>query len=374
MITSRVKKAPTAADILAVMQSEQSNPELNMISVSAAWCRLAQLQRSFTAEVSSSASFATFVALTQSFLEKPEAREVANTLWAAARLQSRASAQLATLWASLALAVQTTAKHMNEQDVANSMWSVAKLATTDADIDALLGTLPTLASRVPVITSAMKAQEVANILWAVAKLATTGQDKALLSLPPSLASRIPAVVREMIAQHVSNVIWATGQLSVDPNHAASSKGLRKVLPILMDQAMVVLPSATPQALANSCRGLALSDHQDAAFLQAVAEKVAREAANWQRAGAQKDLPEVLFAFARLKVTGHHEMLDAAAKKLTPTLARISKWGLCALTWSYRQLDTGDNFMAFQQSLDLEVERRQLSDEDVERSRLGPEAW
>ena len=136
----------------------------------------------------------------------------------------------------------------------------------------------------------------------------------------------------------------------------------------------VLAAATPQELANSCWGLALSDYYDAAFFEAVAERVAGEAAEWKPAGAQLDLPSLLFAFAKLKAEGHDDMLGVAAKKLAPVADKINDWGLCASLWSYQQLDTGCNFLAFRQRLLLEVKRRQLSEEDVEHSRQGPEAW
>ncbi|CAJ1397300.1 unnamed protein product [Effrenium voratum] len=71
MITGRVKNAASAAEVLAVMQSEHANPEMNLISVSAAWTRLARLQRSISGDLIKSPSFLSFGRLTQSLLEKP---------------------------------------------------------------------------------------------------------------------------------------------------------------------------------------------------------------------------------------------------------------------------------------------------------------
>ena len=229
VITNRIKSAASASAVLAVMQAEHENPRMDLIAVAAAWYKLAQLQRSINAEVTSSSSFLMFVQRSPSFLEQPTGREVANILWATARLQGCASLQLATLWASLASAVRTSASQMNAQGIANSIWAVAKLATTTPD------------------------------------------SVILLSVLPILANRVPAVVSEMTSQAVSNVIWATGQLSVDPSHAAMAQALREVLPTVVARSCEVLPSATPQNLANSCWGLVLSDHHDAVFLQAVSE-------------------------------------------------------------------------------------------------------
>ncbi|CAJ1397299.1 unnamed protein product [Effrenium voratum] len=220
----------------------------------------------------------------------------------------------------------------------------------------------------------MTAQGIANSIWAVAKLANTFNSEAWASLLPSLVSKVRVVVPDMIAQHTSNVIWATGQLSVDPSHAAISQSLREVLPLVVTQAGTVLASATAQELANACWGLALCDYTDASFLRSAADKVTNEAAGWKPVGAQLDLPFVLCSFARLHADGHDDMMNAAAEKLAPMLSQVNDWGLCAVFWSYQQLDINDNLLAFRRNLNVEVKRRQLSDQDVVRSRLGPEAW
>ncbi|CAJ1407966.1 unnamed protein product [Effrenium voratum] len=334
VITSRVKTAASAPAILAVMQSERENPNMDLIAVAAAWCQLARLKQGIDAEVTKSQSFAMFVIQTRSTLQRPEtleAQAVSNILWSAARLRSSTSSQLKALWISLARAVKATARQMIAQGVANSIWAVATLATTNTDSEALLTGLP------------------------------------------ALAKRLPAVISEMTRQAFSNVIWATGQLSADHSHAALSQDLRKVLPVVVTQARVELPSATPQALANSCWGLALSDTHDAAFLQAVAERVASEAAGWQSKLAELTLPSVLCSFARLKAVGHDDMLDVAANNLSLMIGEMNDWGLCATLWSYQQLDRGE-FLTFQRRLEAEVVRRQLLTEDVERSRMGPEVW
>ncbi|CAJ1397297.1 unnamed protein product [Effrenium voratum] len=333
IITNCVTNAASAADILAIMQLEQENPKLNLISVSAAWCRLAKLQGSINSQVTKSESFLLFVKLTHSLLETPagHARQVANILWATARLPGSAFSQLTTLWTSLSRAANATASEMNAQQTANSIWAVATLSTTNTN------------------------------------------SEVFSSMLPALANRVPVVISDMNAQNVASVIWAAGQLLVNPSHAIMSHDLRELLPVLTVRARGLLPSAKPQALANSCWGLALSDHHDEAFFLAVADRVVKEAAVWKPAGAELDLPSVLCAFARLTALGRADMLGVAAKKLTPMLRKINNWGLCATLWSYQQLDRGDDFLTFRQCMESEVARRRLSN-DVERSRLGPEAW
>ena len=101
----------------------------------------------------------------------------------------------------------------------------------------------------------MNAQQNANSIWAVATLSTTKTNsETFSSVLPALANRVPALISDMNAQNIANVIWAAGQLLVNPSQAVMSRDLRKVLPIVVDRASVVLPSAKPQELASSCWG------------------------------------------------------------------------------------------------------------------------
>ena len=334
VVTSRVKAAQSASAVLAVIQAEQDNPDLNLISISAAWSALVRQQRSITANVINSPSLTLFINLTKSLLGRPSgnSRAVTGLFWAAAKLCVVMCSQMKALWPSLALAVKSIVRETDAQGISNVVYAIEALST-DAEAS-----------------------------------------ESVVSLLPLLAGRIPTVVFEMTAQAVANVIWVTGQVVADPGRASVSEDLRRVLPHLVARFNVLLPSATPQALANTCWGLALSGYDDPGLLKCVGNKVATEAAGWRTSGAEKDLPEVLCAFARLKARGHDDMLDAAARKLTPMLSNINDWHLCVLNWSYKELDTDDFFLAFRQDLGAEVTCRGFSDHDVEGSCLGPETW
>ena len=205
----------------------------------------------------------------------------------------------------------------------------------------------------------MNSQDVANVIWSVAELSRKGvMSDDLFGLLPMLADRIPHVTSGMTEQAVSNVI----------------RGLREMLPTLLARASAMLPSAPPRFLANTCWGLALSKYNDADFLEAVAGRVADEASEWHTRGAALDLPELLCALARLNATGQADMLTAVSKKLSQMLGRLNDWGLCAVSWSYQDLDRDNRFVAFRHGVTAEVTRRGFSEKDVEHSRLGPEWW
>ena len=206
---------------------------------------------------------------------------------------------------------------MKAQEASSVIWAMAKLVTVNPVPEAFLGPLSMLAGRVSEVTSDMKAQGVAKVIWAVAKLVTNDIESIALFGPPASSGRQASDCDIGHAQHVSNVIWATGRLAADPRSSAASQPLLKILPGVVARAVLLRPTATPHNLANSCWGLALSNHCDAAFLQAVAEKVANEAAEWKPPLGELSLPIVLCSFARLKATGCDEMLVAAAKKLSP---------------------------------------------------------
>ena len=139
LITSRAKESASASKVLQVVWAERHNPELNLISVSAAWKRLTEVERSITKDVTGRDSMSMFLNLTQCLLEKPfvEARAAANIFWAMAKLQGCMSMQLKVLKTSLRNAIMITTKQMNAQEVSNVIWAVEKhmrkiLATTKA--------------------------------------------------------------------------------------------------------------------------------------------------------------------------------------------------------------------------------------------------
>ena len=70
-ITSRVKNAVSATQVLAIMDLEHESPNMDLIAISAAWTSLAKLQRSINTEVAASPSFSMLLRLTHMFLQRP---------------------------------------------------------------------------------------------------------------------------------------------------------------------------------------------------------------------------------------------------------------------------------------------------------------
>ena len=85
------------------------------------------------------------------------------------------------------------------------------------------------------------------------------------------------------------------------------------------------------------------------------------------------VPTSVWACARMGV--QHQLLIAVAKHLgsNTKISGLSDWGLCALAWSYQALDP-DEFTDFEELLLTEINKRDFSDELVERSHLGSWNW
>mmetsp|Transcript_38541 Transcript_38541/g.109940 ORF Transcript_38541/g.109940 Transcript_38541/m.109940 type:complete len:180 (-) Transcript_38541:165-704(-) len=174
----------------------------------------------------------------------------------------------------------------------------------------------------------------------------------------------------MIAQHVASMIWGYGMLQVKDD-----AGVDLLLHKLSARALSVLRTFTPQGLANMCWGLALLARSDAALMASVSREVARRTPTMPDRPADFDLPQIACSFARLGMRPQsRDMLRAIASRTQSLLRRMRPWGLCALAWSYQELDGAGEFTAFRRTVQAEISRRRITPEEVARSQLGPEEW
>ncbi|CAJ1406725.1 unnamed protein product [Effrenium voratum] len=232
VITKKIMEAPSASEVLGVVRQERNNPKLDFIALSAAWARMAKMQASISAEVLSDPFLPDLIRLTRDGAGRAgveaerNARAVANTYWAAAKLDKRMHSLVANLQSSLTQAAKQTANHMDEQEVANVIWAAAKLS--EARDDSLLAVLPTLVVRAKEVSSDMNAQAVANVIWAAAKLSEAGDD-SLLAVLPTLVLRAKEVRSYMNAQGVASIRWALKRLEGDASIADVLAPLQRVV-------------------------------------------------------------------------------------------------------------------------------------------------
>ncbi|CAJ1397303.1 unnamed protein product [Effrenium voratum] len=205
-LTVRIMNAGSALHVLDIISSEHSNPNWNLISLSAAWSRLVRVQHSINEHTKRHPCLPQLPKLTKQLLEKTPrlpSRAVTNMLWATTKLES--AMPFPGLWATLADAVKRSEKPMTARSVASVFLAMA--ATNDADIEILMGLLKIMAGRLAAVVLDMNAQEVANMIWSVARLATKDFDsEALMSPLALLMGRVPHVVSAMNAQEVANFL------------------------------------------------------------------------------------------------------------------------------------------------------------------------
>jgi len=289
-----------------------------------------------------------------------EPQHVGNIVWSCAVLQQEAPVLLRVLPVMGDLIIQNVDR-MNAQAVANIIWGIASLRT---DRSHLMQTLPLLLARASKVSGTMDLQALSNIFWAVATLKEGSQ---MASYFPVFLEVIEAKADAMNEQQIANIVWAIGSMGIE------SAGISRVLKQLLAQAIQRASTFTTQAWANTCWGLALCDYAGKDFMKTVAVNFVSTAPTMQDKAAMLDIPEIICAFAKLGMR-HRGMMSAFSTRMSPLLPRLNDWGLCALAWSYDELDSAGHFADFRRHLWAEAKRRRISPERVESSQLGPGAW
>mmetsp|Transcript_42291 Transcript_42291/g.131577 ORF Transcript_42291/g.131577 Transcript_42291/m.131577 type:complete len:148 (+) Transcript_42291:572-1015(+) len=84
-----------------------------------------------------------------------------------------------------------------------------------------------------------------------------------------------------------------------------------------------------------CFGLALSGITDRDLFRQTAALLSERLPRFQQRDFNFNVPELVCAFVRVDVR-HDDMMVAVAKRIPTVLNDLSAWGLCALSWSYKQ--------------------------------------
>ncbi|CAE7899664.1 unnamed protein product, partial [Symbiodinium microadriaticum] len=218
IITNNIMSTDSAKEVLQAISNEITNPDLNLINVSAAIVRIAHLQDTLTADVRADPQFRVLFALGRSMLRSvakrgktSEHRICGNIFWAVAKMDQQMSAEIASLRAASLEAVKATASHMNEQGISNSVWAVAVLQLPQAERDEVLDAC---ATRLPDVLNKLEPQHVANILWGTASL----RNRAVRLLPkiPLLQRAAERVLPDVNKQDIVDILWACAKLKDVP--------------------------------------------------------------------------------------------------------------------------------------------------------------
>ncbi|WP_422463894.1 DUF1601 domain-containing protein [Endozoicomonas sp. ALB115] len=145
-------------------------------------------------------------------------QHIANLLWAMAKLvdngQER-TPELNEAVAGLLPLVNAQKTHFKPQEIASLLWAMAKLVDNGQEpTPAFNEAVAALLSRVNVHKDRFNAQGITNLLWAMAKLVDNGQHR-IPGLNEAVAALLPCVNAQkdqFIPQHFANLLWAMAKL------------------------------------------------------------------------------------------------------------------------------------------------------------------
>eukprot|EP00435_Cladocopium_sp_Y103_P034049 s1660_g8.t1 len=342
-----------------------------------------------------------------------KAQELSNSLWATATLKEAAPDVLKGVPALVAQ-VPAIAKNMKAQELSNSLWATATLKEAAPYV---LKGVPALVAQVPMVVQDMKAQELSNSLWATATLKEAAPD--VLKGVPALVAQVPMVAKDMKAQHLSNSLWSAATLKeaapdvlqmvlilvaeifatrqsmnaqdVSNNFWAAATlkeaapDVLKVVPALVAQIPVVVEDMKATDLSMSLLGILLlsdsvpevesvlspGDGGKGNFVLAAAERFNALFPKMTETDFRRAVPIVVWACARSGVR-HDQLLASVSQHFgsAKKCSSLSNWSLCALQWSYDELDSKRLYKDFRKSLKTNLHRRSLSVEDVDSCREG----
>jgi len=250
-------------------------------------------------------------------------RDISNLVYGFAASRQKSS-RIDMLFRNAAVALTNQISFANAQDMANAIWAYAMYGLHDARVNSFFAAVATEA---PKKSGQFTHQGICITVWGFARM-----EKRHVGLMTSLGTEVSDMlqkrsynvgVRGEMVHSLSDIMFAFAQLRVDNQR------------LLTDIA------------------IAVARHPDMFDTN--------------------DVATIFWAFARLdfKCIDAIDVLVARAGELG---RQFGNWGLCAMLWAVESLKCADRYPKFSQDLQKGVRRRSLTNEDVERSGLGPMGW
>ena len=291
ILTSKIKKAETAAELLGVLDAAVDSSMFNHIHASAACTSLAAFNQKgkLQAVDAKSPVFQRLAGRIEVLIKANEVgpRQVANVLWAFAKLFVAIPTVLVTMPA-LVRAVAANTKGMEEQALANCLWAAAQLQDACPEV---LEMVPALVKQIPGKAGDMIPQGLSNIILAAAKL----QDVApvVRETLPAIASEIRGKAGAMNQQGLANNLWAAAKLQ------DAAPEVLQIVPALVVEIRVKVGDMKPQELSNILWAAANLHDKETDVLKVVAA-VVRQMTEQPLAMNTQDLANNLWAAAQLQ--------------------------------------------------------------------------
>ena len=378
--TVAIKTAPTPKNLIETLDWVVDGLVFDFILASAAYTQLAYFGRRRVLEQSDweSPVLLRLNARVKEMALKDHLNEraSANILWSLAQLSDcfRLPTELVD---ALVKSVPSKVRGMNEQNLSNSLWACARLQRTyPVVIDMVL----VIAARIPNKAKDMIQQQLSNCLWASAQLKDAAPE--VLKAVPAIVMHILTNPQAMQSQDMSNNLLAVVQLESEVPEVL------EIVPAIVGEIPAKIQGMKPQEVSNSLEALVLlrdSVPEVAGFLEAGGKMDEIMKCGAERVDAKfpqlagKDLsftaPVVVWACAKSGVF-HHELLLSVVERLgsPKKISAIPDFGVAALSWSYQELDCEYEFLTFRELLKSELDRRRLTNADVESCRRGRFRW
>ena len=328
LLTSKIKSAQTADELLDLVDGIVDKPVFNYIHVAATYTKLGNFQkkgRLSPSEVRSNVLLRLEDRLQGMLLRKEVGTQgLSNILWAFANLFF-AKESLLKFVPSLAEQVPVKAEDMNPRDLSNNIWAAAQLQDVAPTV---LKMVPTLLEQIPSKAGDMNNQDLSNSLWAAALLENAVPE--VVSIVPALAAQIPSKAGSMITQQLSNCIWAL------KSFADASPAVQTAVLALLEKIQPKITVMNAQELANSLEALVFLAESFHIMEQPDVVAAAAVRLNSILLGLKgKDLtlavPSVVWACGRAKVYEAKLFATVSGRFSSQrAVARIPDWGLCAM--------------------------------------------
>ena len=329
----------SADEVLQV--AEGSDLSLNFFGSIVLWAcinKMAKLRKTVKRPLSASTLFCNIVELYRQAVQRRQvvAKEAANTLWAIAITKDKIPEFQELLSAVIEVLDQKMLDAMNCQEAVNTLWALAMLNTYKPNVRSSLDLerLPDMLVERIISTNIQRAniQDLNNALWSVTRL------------PPSIASLEEQLLPALLSR--CREYLAGKDLEVDERYS-------------------------PNGIARIVWSLSLLNYKDTIIIDQVSEIFLKTASNPDPRHINAFI-DVVCAHAKLQVVD--EPLLEATTTLPWKLFKLRDWDLCALAWSYQELDPTEKHKSFQSKLRKEVTRRKLTQAQVAQSQHGYEEW
>ena len=295
ILTSKIAKAKTAAELLALVAANVDTREFNAFHVSVTFSRLAKfnkVKKLGSDNTQRNLVWPRLVSRLRSMIKEGllDARAVANAAYAVAELhgQMDRSRDMSELYPELAKAIAAKSSDMKPQGLSNCLWAAA---TLKSQVPGMLKVVPVLARHMLLNTVDRPGpQDLANNLWAASQLHETVPE--ILTIVPAFAGRVADEVHNMNPQELSNSLGAAARL-------------QEAAPEVLDAVPALITSIPHQVSRMSPQDLSTN--------------------LWSIAKLQKAVPEVVSAVSKLSVH-----VSRAASKLVSQGLSLSLWAAAKL--------------------------------------------